>query len=92
MSADLESRKLWTTSEWYRRRTDSFLRAMGELPKTGDKHVDDNLDKYIKGLGYWVTANCEWSFRGKRFFGSNCLTVQREGIVRLLSRERKNNR
>ena len=72
---------------WYTGRQQDFIRLMKELPKSGDKEIDDNLEKYVWLLGNWVTANYEWSFKSKRFFGAKNDEVHKERVVELLPRQ-----
>jgi len=70
--------------QWYQGHIDRFLHIANQPPETGDKQIDGNLKKYVWGLGYWITANYEWSFRSKRFFGTD--HVQKGAVVQLLPR------
>jgi hypothetical protein len=53
---------------WYHQRARDFVHAMSDLPVVADKKVQDDIQKYVWGLGNWVTANYEWSLRTERFW------------------------
>jgi len=54
--------------QWYRQRAKDFVKAMHDLPIAEPK-VQADIQKYVWGLGNWVTANYEWSFESERFWG-----------------------
>lgn len=66
---------------WYHNRANDFLKAMSDLPECPDIKTRDQLKEYVYGLGNWVTANYEWSFGSKRFFGNEIETVKETGKV-----------
>ncbi|KAF8532360.1 isoprenoid synthase domain-containing protein [Gautieria morchelliformis] len=68
---------------WYHNRANEFMRAMTDLPECPDIKTRDQLKEYVYGLGNWVTANYEWSFGSKRFFGNEIETVKETGKVLL---------
>jgi hypothetical protein len=59
--------------EWYHQRTRDFVNAMADLPIVESKKVQVDIQKYVWGLGNWVTANYEWSFESERFWNGMAL-------------------
>lgn len=58
-------------AEWYRQRAAEFITAMNDIPETEDPKVNEDVRKYVAGLGHWATANYEWSFETERYWGEN---------------------
>lgn len=48
----------------------------------GSKH-DANIQAYMENIAYWVVGNLEWSFRSKRYFGTDQETVRKTRVVKL---------
>ncbi|KAJ3561920.1 hypothetical protein NP233_g9901 [Leucocoprinus birnbaumii] len=65
--------------EWYRKRGRDFVECLNQLPVLlegeGDSEIH-RLHEYARGLGNWVTANYEWSFECRRFFGEHTMEVK----------------
>ena len=62
-----------------------FLENFHKLPSWGPK-IDEQLARYVDGLGNWVRANDAWSFESERYFGRKGLDIQKSRHVTLLSK------
>lgn len=45
--------------------------------------IDDQLARYIDGLGQWIRGHDEWNFASGRYFGSKGLEIQQSRLVSL---------
>lgn len=67
---------------------DAFLAARDALPSWGDD-VDDEVKKYVDGIGYWVRGMDCWSFESQRYFGKDGLAIQKHRVVRIQHKSTK---
>jgi len=68
------------TKEW------EFMHDLKHLP-TFTEQMDRLVDKYVFGLGNWVTTNIEWSFKGERYFGERGMEVKAQLVFELQPRK-----
>ncbi|KAI0706366.1 terpenoid synthase [Earliella scabrosa] len=54
--------------KWRQELTDQFLEAYGKLPSWGPE-IDEEVRRYVDGMGNWVRGNIAWSFESERYFG-----------------------
>ena len=52
----------------YQQKARDFVRRMSNLPTFESKKVQMDVQRYIWGIGNWVTANYEWSFETDRYW------------------------
>lgn len=71
-------------NEWHSKRASDFMTAMVDLPPCPSVEIRAQLKSYVNGLANWVTANYEWSFETRRFFGEDSAAIKEHGIVKLL--------
>lgn len=78
-------------ARWYRENSKEFLAAMSDLPISDDPKVNEELRKYIDGLGQWVTANHEWSFQTERYWGGKfeeaVTSIADEIVIKLMPKD-----
>jgi hypothetical protein len=86
--------------EWYHERAREFVSSMNDLPTSSElfgkenanPQLDEDVRKYVWGLGNWVTANYEWSFESERFWGSAKLEESENGgheiVVELMQQQK----
>ncbi|CAF1073301.1 unnamed protein product [Adineta steineri] len=60
-----------------------FERLRSQLPSWG-ADIDDQVKKYVDGLGMVVRGNLCWSFEADRYFGSEREEVKRTRCIKLL--------
>jgi hypothetical protein len=57
-----------------------------KVPKFSES-VDEQLARYVDGIGNWVRANYEWSFETERYFGKKGPEIKETRWVTLLPKE-----
>jgi len=62
-----------------------FISLMKEVPTFDglDDDASQALDRYIWGLGNWVTGNIYWSYEGGRYFGTHGLEIMEHRLVEI---------
>jgi hypothetical protein len=60
----------------------TWNRAMERLPSWGED-IDVQVQLYIKGIKGHVSANANWSFGSKRYFGDHGAIIKETGRIRL---------
>jgi len=53
---------------WYHQKARDFVGRMSNLPTVESKKVQMDIQRYVWGVGNWVTANYEWSFESERYW------------------------
>nr|BDI63099.1 sesquiterpene synthase [Collybia nuda] len=61
---------------------DRFMDLQAHLPSWGSA-VDSQVALFIKGLGYWVKGNLDWSFETQRYFGPKHMEIKNTLLVTL---------
>jgi len=61
----------------------TFKDAVKHLPSWGSD-IDEQVTRYVAGLGNWARANEAWSFETPRYFGKEGRAVQKHRKVILL--------
>ncbi|KAG6886195.1 hypothetical protein C0992_004565 [Termitomyces sp. T32_za158] len=64
---------------------DNFLNGLRDVPSFGDK-FQGGVERYLDGLGNWVTASDCWHFESQRYFSGNGTEIQQSREVVLLPR------
>jgi Delta6-protoilludene synthase len=69
-----------------------FVSLMKQVPTidiVGGPKCSHAVERYVWGLGNWVTANIEWSFESERYFGTQGLEIMKHRSVELLPKQAK---
>jgi len=59
-----------------------FMEERKKLPSWGPE-IDRDANKYLDGIGCWITGNIHWCLETPRYFGDALDEVNRTGIVKL---------
>ena len=62
---------------------ETFQKKRKKIPKWGPQ-VDDDVERYLRGLESWLIACLHWSFMSGRYFGKKGSQIKKTGIVELL--------
>lgn len=62
-------------AELHEKLVKQFLDTLKMLPSWGPQ-IDDQVARYVDGLGNWVRANDSWSFESQRYFGLDGLEIE----------------
>lgn len=58
-----------------------------KIPKFGEP-VDNELARFVDGIGNWVRSNDQWCYESERYFGKKAPEIGTTRWVTLLSKER----
>ncbi|KAJ7753354.1 terpenoid synthase [Mycena maculata] len=59
---------------------DDVLEHKNGVPSWG-KDIDDQVVKYIEGLGQWIRGHDSWNFESGRYFGDKGVEIQQSRVV-----------
>jgi len=62
---------------------DTFRESRRSLPTWG-LEIDRDVDRYVRSLEGWLTANLHWSFMSGRYFGAKGPEIKKTRIVELI--------
>ena len=62
----------------------SLIKQVPTFDDSEDSRIPHDVERYVWGLGNWVTANIEWSFESERYFGTRGLEIMKHRMVELL--------
>ena len=60
-----------------------FVTLVKEIPTFDglDAEASQALDRYIWGIGNWVTASIYWGYESERYFGTQGLEIMKHRVV-----------
>ena len=69
----------------FHKRSSLFLTLVGEVPTFADLdgEASQALDRYMWGMGNWVTANIYWSYESERYFGTRGSEIMKHRLVEI---------
>ena len=88
LSTELTGAFDWVAA-YYRDISTEFLTIYHDQLPTFTPEVDDQVKKYMEGLGHWVRGNDAWSFETERYFGKFGEDVRVGRRVLLLERDER---
>ena len=71
--------------DYYSKLVHKFLNDLRRVPYFGQEFQDEVI-RYLDGLGNWVRANDCWHFESHRYFMTSGLEIQQSRTVVLLPR------
>lgn len=71
------------------RAIDRFLENKARIPKWGSDQVDQDVQRYIKGLEDWIVGSLHFNFLTDRYFGADGETVKTTRLVKIMEKKLK---